>query len=106
MSGFAMETGGKADGIRTVYLIRHGDYDHTDKSDADVGKALGVDTEAWLGMSIGNCSLTVVAVEADGAMKLLSFSDVGHLPPNLQTRTAPGTAQDLSVPGGVAVVVN
>ncbi|MEE9270496.1 MAG: histidine phosphatase family protein [Candidatus Krumholzibacteria bacterium] len=29
-----------ADGIRTIYLIRHGWYDHRDKSDPDVGKAL------------------------------------------------------------------
>jgi serine/threonine-protein phosphatase PGAM5 len=64
-----------------------------------VTKVLGVDTEAWLGMSIGNCSLTVVTVNADGSMKLLSYSDVGHLPPNLTTRTAPGKPIDLEVPG-------
>jgi serine/threonine-protein phosphatase PGAM5 len=63
-----------------------------------VTKVLKVDTEAWLGMSIGNCSLTVVTINADGSMKLLSFSDVGHLPPNLTTRTAPGTPKDLTVP--------
>jgi serine/threonine-protein phosphatase PGAM5 len=64
-----------------------------------VTKVLGVDTEAWLGMSIGNCSLTVVTIEADGSMKLLSYSDVGHIPPNLSTRTSPGLPKDLSVPG-------
>ena len=63
-----------------------------------VTKVLKVDTEAWLGMSIGNCSLTVVTINADGSMKLLSYSDVGHLPPNLTTRTAPGKPRDLSVP--------
>jgi serine/threonine-protein phosphatase PGAM5 len=63
-----------------------------------VTKVLGVDTEAWLGMSIGNCSLTVVKIKADGSMKLLSFGDVGHLPPNLSTRTAPGKPIDLKVP--------
>ncbi len=71
-----------------------------------VTKALDVDTEAWLGMSIGNCSLTVISISADGSMKLLSFSDTGHLPPNLLTRTAPGTPRNLSVPSGVAVVVD
>jgi len=65
-----------------------------------VTKVLGVDTNAWLGMSIGNCSLTVVTIKADGSMKLLSFGDVGHLPPNLSTRTAPGEPIDLKVPGG------
>lgn len=63
-----------------------------------VTRALGVDSEAWLGMSIGNCSLTVIRVGADGAMKVLSFGDVGHIPPNLQTRTAPETPTDLKVP--------
>jgi serine/threonine-protein phosphatase PGAM5 len=63
-----------------------------------VTRVLKVDTLAWLGMSIGNCSLTVVKINADGSMKLLSYGDVGHLPPNLTTRTAPGPAIDLSVP--------
>ena len=65
-----------------------------------VTKVLKVDSMAWLGMSIGNCSLTVVKVMADGSMKLLSFSDVGHLPPNLSTRTEPGRPIDLAVPPG------
>jgi serine/threonine-protein phosphatase PGAM5 len=64
-----------------------------------VTKVLGVDTDAWLGMSIGNCSLTVVTVNANGSMKLLSFSDVGHLTPNMTTRTSPGIPIDLEVPG-------
>jgi serine/threonine-protein phosphatase PGAM5 len=65
-----------------------------------VTRALGVDTTAWLGMSIANCSLTVITVEADGSMKLLSFSDSGHIPPNLSTRTSPGGPVDLEIPGG------
>ena len=64
-----------------------------------VTKALKVDSMAWLGMSIGNCSLTVIKIKADGSMKMLSFGDVGHLPPNLSTRTAPGHDIDLNVPG-------
>lgn len=64
-----------------------------------VTRVLEVDPTAWLGMSIANCSLTVVDVAADGSMKLLSFGDVGHIPPNLTTRTAPGKAIDLNVPG-------
>jgi serine/threonine-protein phosphatase PGAM5 len=50
-----------------------------------VTRVLKVDSLAWLGMSIGNCSLTVVKIKPDGAMKLLSYGDVGHIPPNLQT---------------------
>lgn len=64
-----------------------------------VTRVLEVDPAAWLGMSIANCSLTVVEVAADGSMKLLSFGDAGHIPPNLTTRTAPGKSIDLSVPG-------
>lgn len=30
----------KTDGVRTVYLIRHGDYDHDDERVPDVGKVL------------------------------------------------------------------
>jgi serine/threonine-protein phosphatase PGAM5 len=50
-----------------------------------VTRVLEVDPEAWLGMSIGNCSLTVVRVNPDRTMKLFVFGDVGHIPPNLQT---------------------
>jgi serine/threonine-protein phosphatase PGAM5 len=63
-----------------------------------VTRALKVDPHAWLGMSIGNCSLTVIKVFPDGAMKVLSFSDVGHIPPNLQTGTWPAPPRDLVVP--------
>lgn len=45
-----------------------------------VCRALGVDQEAWLGMSIANCSLTVIQVKADGSLKLVSFADSGHIP--------------------------
>lgn len=63
-----------------------------------VTRALKVDPHAWLGMSIANCSLTVITVKPDGVMKVLSFSDSGHLPPNLETRTAPGIERSLLVP--------
>jgi serine/threonine-protein phosphatase PGAM5 len=63
-----------------------------------VTRVLKVDPMSWLEMSIGNCSLTVVHIEADGSMKLLSYGDVGHIPPGLQTRTPPGEPRDLLVP--------
>lgn len=50
-----------------------------------VTRALAVDPETWLGMSIGHASLTRIAVEADGAIRVISVGDVGHLPPNLQS---------------------
>jgi serine/threonine-protein phosphatase PGAM5 len=52
-----------------------------------VTKVLNVDTMAWLQMTIGNCSLTIIKIKPDGSMKLVSFNDVGHIPPNLQTLT-------------------
>ena len=48
-------------------------------------RALGVDTAAWAGMAIANCSLTVIQVKPDGACKLYLFGDAAHLPVELQT---------------------
>jgi serine/threonine-protein phosphatase PGAM5 len=52
-----------------------------------VTKVLNVETMSWLQMTIGNCSLTVVKINPAGTMKLISFNDLGHIPPNLQTLT-------------------
>lgn len=48
-----------------------------------VTRALGVDSAAWLEMSVGNASITRIRVEADGSFKVISVGDVGHLPPAL-----------------------
>ena len=50
-----------------------------------VTRALGVDPEAWLEMSVAHASLTQIRVEADGRFKVISIGDIGHVPPNLQT---------------------
>lgn len=50
-----------------------------------VTKALGVDTQAWLGMSVANGSLTIIQVKSDGTFKVLAVGDAGHIPPNLQS---------------------
>jgi len=50
-----------------------------------VTKVLKVDTKSWLQMTTGNCGLTVVQIKSNGSMKLISFNDMGHLPPNLRT---------------------
>ncbi len=55
-----------------------------------VCQALEVDPAAWLGMSIANCSLTIVQIRADGSAKLLAFADSGHLPYSMTTY--PGVA--------------
>jgi serine/threonine-protein phosphatase PGAM5 len=48
-------------------------------------RALGVETAAWLGMSIANCSITVIQIRPNGSCKLYVFGDAGHLPLELQT---------------------
>jgi len=63
-----------------------------------VTKALGVDTEAWLEMSVGHASLTQIRVEADGRFKVISVGDIGHIPPNLQTGATGMTEKLLAVP--------
>jgi serine/threonine-protein phosphatase PGAM5 len=68
------------DGPRHEVLVCHGNVIRY-----FVTRVLGVDPNAWLGMSIGNGSLTIVKIKPDGSRKLLAFGDVGHLPPNLQT---------------------
>ena len=50
-----------------------------------VTKALGVDTQAWLNLSLAHCSLTIIQVAPDGSFKVLAFADAGHIPPNLQS---------------------
>jgi len=52
-----------------------------------VTKVLKADPMSWLQMSIGNCSLTIIRIFPDGSMKLAAYSDMGHIPPNMQTET-------------------
>jgi serine/threonine-protein phosphatase PGAM5 len=65
-----------------------------------VTRALGVDSKAWLEMSIGHASITKILVRADGSMQVLSVGDVGHLPPNLQSGTSADPERSLAVPAG------
>jgi len=52
-----------------------------------VTKVLNVNSLAWLQMTVTNCGITVIKIKPDGMMKLISFNDRGHIPPNLQTST-------------------
>ncbi|MFT3898544.1 MAG: histidine phosphatase family protein [Thermomonas sp.] len=64
-----------------------------------VTRALGVDTDAWLGMSIGHASITRILVKADGSISVISVGDVGHIPPNMLSGTsADPRERDLSIP--------
>lgn len=63
-----------------------------------VMRALRVDPEAWLEMSIGHASITEILVEPDGRFKVISVGDVGHIPPNLQTGATGMSEKNLAVP--------
>jgi serine/threonine-protein phosphatase PGAM5 len=63
-----------------------------------VTRALGVDTEAWLEMSVGHASLTQILVEPDGRFKVISVGDIGHIPPNLQTGATGMGEKPLAIP--------
>jgi len=63
-----------------------------------VTRALGVDTRAWLEMSVGNASLTTIRVEADGRFKVIAVGDVGHIPPNLRSGATVDPSRTLAIP--------
>jgi serine/threonine-protein phosphatase PGAM5 len=56
-----------------------------------ITKVLGVDSRAWLGIAIAHASLTAIRVRPDSTMSVMAVGDVGHIPPNLQSR---GTSAD------------
>ncbi len=66
-----------------------------------ITKALGVDNEAWLEMSVGHSSISQIRIEADGSFKLISAGDVGHLPPHMLTGASGDIERSLAVPAAV-----
>lgn len=63
-----------------------------------VTRALGVDTTAWLEMSVGHASITTIRIEADGRFKVIAVGDVGHIPPNMRTGTTGDPKRSLAIP--------
>ena len=63
-----------------------------------VVRALGVDPDAWLEMSVAHASITEILVEPDGRFKVISIGDVGHLPLNLQSGVTGVSDKSLTVP--------
>ena len=63
-----------------------------------VTRALGVDTGAWLAMSIGNASITTIRIDADGRAHVIAVGDVGHIPPRLRTSAWGDPPRDLAIP--------
>ena len=89
---FATHFRPSADGERSELMVCHGNVIRY-----LVTRALGVDTQAWLEMSVGHASITRIRIEPDGRMKVLSVGDVGHLPPNLQTGATGDAERSLSL---------
>lgn len=77
---------------RTELLVCHGNVIRY-----LVTRALGVDTAAWLEMSIGHASMTRIRVEADGRFKVIAVGDVGHLPPNMLTGASGDPERSLAI---------
>ncbi len=63
-----------------------------------VTRALGVDTKAWLEMSVGHASITKIRVDAQGKCKVIAVGDVGHIPPNLRTGASGDPERSLAIP--------
>lgn len=63
-----------------------------------VTRALGVDTSAWLQMSVGHASITTIRIEPDGRFKVIAVGDVGHIPPNMRTGSTGDPARTLAIP--------
>lgn len=63
-----------------------------------ITRALGVDSEAWLEMSVSHASITRIRIEADGSYKLVGAGDIGHLPPTMHTGATGDADWDLDVP--------
>jgi len=78
---------------RTELMVCHGNVIRN-----MVVRALGVDSRAWLEMSVGNASITRILVEPDGRYKVISVGDVGHLPPSLRTGATGDAERSLAIP--------
>lgn len=63
-----------------------------------VVRALGVDPDSWLSLSVGHASITKIRIEADGRFKVIAVGDVGHLPPNLLTGASGDADRSLAIP--------
>ena len=83
----------KTDRDRSDLLVCHGNVIRY-----FVTRALGIDTEAWLEMSVGHASLTTIRIEPDGRMKVIAVGDVGHLPSGLLTGATGDAEPTLSPP--------
>lgn len=61
-------------------------------------RALGVDTQAWLEMSVHHASITQIRVEADGRLKVITVGDSGFMPANMLTGATGDADRSLAIP--------
>lgn len=61
-------------------------------------RALGVDTNAWLEMSVHHASITQIRVEADGRFKVITVGDSGYIPANMLTGATGDADRSLAIP--------
>lgn len=61
-------------------------------------RALGVDTKAWLEMSVHHASITRIRVEADGRFKVINVGDSGFMPANMLTGSTGDADRNLDIP--------
>ncbi len=61
-------------------------------------RALGVDTQAWLEVSVHHASITRIRVEADGQFKVIAVGDSGHMPENMLTGATGDSDLSLAIP--------
>jgi serine/threonine-protein phosphatase PGAM5 len=50
-------------------------------------RALHAQPDTWFNMYIDNCGISKIRIEPDDRMRLVSYNDVGHLPPQLRTQS-------------------
>lgn len=81
------------DGVRNELFVCHGNVIRS-----LVVRALGVDPDSWLSISVGHASITKIRIEADGRFKVIAVGDVGHLSPNLLTGASGDPDRSLAIP--------
>jgi len=56
----------------------------------DLMRALGAETKYWSNQDVGHGSLSIIAVRPDSSIRVVMYSDVGHIPVDKQTWSGRG----------------
>ena len=78
--------------VRTLYLIRHGEYDHDDTRDPDIGKGLvplGVTQAELIAARLAAMPVTMTSLHSSSMTRARETAQiVGHLFPNLTLQSS------------------